>query len=208
MQRGGGIGAAPVRDGVAVPGERPLFFRHWLRSPLGMGAVMPSSRGVAKAMARALPPERTGWLLELGGGTGSVTEGLIAAGWPAERLVAVEREADLAAMLARRCPGVTVLTADACEIGGLLDGLVIGALAGVVSSLPIKWFGLEDQRAIIEPCLDRLAPGGPFLQLTNAFASPLPMRRLGITGVEVARIWLPFPPVQIWSYRRERGPAR
>jgi phosphatidylethanolamine/phosphatidyl-N-methylethanolamine N-methyltransferase len=208
MQRGGGLGSARMPDSVAVPGERPLFFRHFLRRPLGIGAIVPSSRGVGEAMARALPPDRTGWLLELGGGTGSVTASLIAAGWPAERLVSVEREADLAAMLARRCPGVLVSTADARAVAGLLDGLAIGALAGVVSSLPIKWFALEDQRAIIDPCLDRLGPGRPLLQLTNAFASPLPMRRLGLAGVEVARLWLPLPPVQIWSYWRARAGAR
>jgi phosphatidylethanolamine/phosphatidyl-N-methylethanolamine N-methyltransferase len=206
VQRQSSLRAAAPTDG-AVAGERPLFFRHFLRRPLGIGAVIPSSRGVGDAMARALPPERTGWLLELGGGTGSVTESLLAAGWPAERLVSVEREADLAAMLARRCPGVLVSTADARSIDALLDGLEIAALAGVVSSLPIKWFALADQRAILAPCLDRLAAAAPFLQLTNAFASPLPMRRLGLVGAEVARVWLPLP-VQIWSYRRARGPAR
>jgi phosphatidylethanolamine/phosphatidyl-N-methylethanolamine N-methyltransferase len=207
MQRQSSLRAAAMGDSVAVAGERPLFFRHFLRSPLGIGAVIPSSRGVGDAMARALPAERTGWLLELGGGTGSVTESLIAAGWPAERIVSVEREPDLAAMLARRCKGVVVSTADARATGALLDGLGISVLAGVVSSLPIKWFALEDQRAILAPCLERIEAGGPFLQLTNAFASPLPMRRLGIAGEEVARVWLPLP-VQIWSYRRARGPAR
>ncbi len=207
MHRSSSLKLAPTRDAAVVAGERPLFFRHWLRSPLGMGAVMPSCRGVGTAMARALPRDRAGWLLELGGGTGSVTQELLAAGWPAARLVSVEREPDLAAMLARRCPGVGVHAADARAIDGLLRKLGIDALTGVVSSLPIKWFPLEDQRAIVEPCLDRLGTGRPLLQLTNAFASPLPMRRLGLTGVEVARLWLPLP-VQIWSYRRADGTAQ
>lgn len=207
MHRSSSLRLAPTPDAAVIAGERPLFFRHWLRSPLGMGAVMPSCRGVGAAMARALPQDRAGWLLELGGGTGSVTRELLAAGWPAEQLILVERAPELAAMLARRCRGVAVHAVDACAIDMLLRRLRIDALAGVVSSLPIKWFPLEDQRAIIEPCLDRIGPGRPLLQLTNAFASPLPMRRLGITGAEVARLWLPLP-VQIWSYRRARGTAR
>src|SRR5262249_5564433 len=32
----------------------------------------------------------------------------------------------------------------------------------------------EAQRAIVESCLELLGPGGRFLQLTNAFSSPLP----------------------------------
>ena len=207
MQRSSSVKLAAAPDAAFVPGERPLFFRHWLRSPLGMGAVLPSCRGVGEAMARALPPDRSGWLLELGGGTGSVTQALLDDGWPAERLVSVEREPDLAAVLARRCPGVSVHAADACAVDDLLRRLGIDALAGVVSSLPIKWFPLADQRAIVAACLDRLGPGRPLLQLTNAWASPLPMRRLGLAGAEAARVWLPVP-VQIWSYRRAEGPAR
>jgi len=207
VQRGSSLKLAAAPEAAVVPGERPLFFRHWLRSPLGMGAVLPSCRGVGEAMARALPPDRNGWLLELGGGTGSVTQALLDDGWPAERLVSIEREPDLAAVLTRRCPGVSVQATDARAVDELLRRLGIGALAGVVSSLPIKWFPLADQRAIVAPCFDRLGPNGPLLQLTNAFASPLPMRRLGLVGAEVARIWLPVP-VQIWSYRRAGGPAR
>jgi len=137
VQRSSSVKLAAAPDAAVVPGERPLFFRHWLRSPLGMGAVLPSCRGVGEAMARALPPDRSGWLLELGGGTGSVTQALLDDGWPAERLVSVEREPDLAAVLARRCPGVSVHAADACAVDDLLRRLGIDALAGVVSSLPI-----------------------------------------------------------------------
>jgi phospholipid N-methyltransferase len=81
-------------------------------------------------------------------------------------------------------------------------------LATVVSSLPIKWFGRAAQRAVLEPCLDRLGPAGPFLQMTNALASPLPMRSLGLAGIEVARIWSEFPPVQVWRYWRPEMPSR
>jgi hypothetical protein len=55
-------------------------------------------------------------------------------------------------------------------------------LSTVVSSLRIKWFPLEAQRAILEPCLDWLGPGGQFLQVTNSFSSPLSRDRLGVCG--------------------------
>jgi phospholipid N-methyltransferase len=84
----------------------------------------------------------------------------------------------------------------------IIAGLGLAPLAGVVSSLPIKWFDLADQRAVVEGCFANMPPEGVFLQLTNALASPLPMRPLGLEGVEVARIWNHFPPVQIWRYCR------
>jgi phosphatidylethanolamine/phosphatidyl-N-methylethanolamine N-methyltransferase len=184
------------------PGERALFFRHWLRRPLGIGALWPSGPAVARAMARALPRHLGGPILELGGGTGTITRGLINAGCAADRLLVLEREAGLAQMLRRRLPAVRVIEADARDLGAVLAASGVTYIAGVVSSLPIKWLDREGQRAIVAPCFDRLDPGGSFLQLTNAFASPLPHQALGLDGAEIARLWSHFPPVQIWRYWR------
>jgi phosphatidylethanolamine/phosphatidyl-N-methylethanolamine N-methyltransferase len=192
--------------------EGALFFRHWLRHPLGIGAILPSSVAVARAMARGLPLHRQGAVLELGGGTGVVTKCLLDAGCPSNRLIVVEREPALAQILRRRFAQTEIVESDACDAAAILAARGITRLAAVVSSLPIKWFPLESQRAVVAPCLDLLGDGGAFLQLTNALVSPLPMAPLGLDGVEIARIWTQFPPVQIWRYARarteEEGAAR
>jgi phosphatidylethanolamine/phosphatidyl-N-methylethanolamine N-methyltransferase len=158
-------------------------------------------------MARELSLSRPGAVLELGGGTGGVTRGLIAAGCPIERLVVIEREPDLAGYLARRFTGLRVICGDACDTGTLLAGAGIDALATVVSSLPIKWFPRPAQRAILDACFAHLGPGGAFVQLTNALASPIPAEEFGLAGEEVLRIWAHFLPVQIWRYRRDPAAA-
>ena len=63
----------------------------------------------------------------------------------------------------------------------------------------------EAQRAIVEPCLELLEPGGWFLQVTNAFSSPLPTDPLGICGREVSRVWRNLLPAQIGSYSHARA---
>jgi phosphatidylethanolamine/phosphatidyl-N-methylethanolamine N-methyltransferase len=199
--------AAARRRAAPPQGDRQIFFRHWLRNPLGIAAVFPSGAKVARAMARELNLDRPGAVLELGGGTGGVTQGLIAAGCPAERLVVIEREPDLAGYLRRRFSGIRVICGDACDAERLLAAADIGALATVVSSLPIKWFPRNAQRAILDACFIRLGPGGAFVQLTNALASPIPASELGLAGEEVTRIWAHFLPVQIWSYRRHTTAA-
>jgi phosphatidylethanolamine/phosphatidyl-N-methylethanolamine N-methyltransferase len=164
--------SAPARDAPesgAWEGEKALFFRHWLRRPLG---------------------------------TGSLTHGLLASGCPPERLISIEREPGLAALLRRRFPSVRVIEGDAASLGALLASCGAGRLAGVVSSLPIKWFPFAAQRAVVDSCFDRLGEDCPFLQLTNALVSPLPMTRLGLGGKEFARVWTHLPPVQIWRYWR------
>ncbi len=195
--------ARPDSEGA----EGALFFRHWLRRPLGIGAILPSSLTVARAMARDLPLDRPGAVLELGGGTGVVTRGLLEAGCPPERLIVVEREPALAAILRRRFTGIEAIEGDACDIDAILTGLGVTRLAAVVSSLPIKWFPIAAQRAVIAPCLDLLGEGGTLLQLTNALVSPVAMNALALRGTEIARIWTQFPPVQIWRYWRDTAAA-
>jgi phosphatidylethanolamine/phosphatidyl-N-methylethanolamine N-methyltransferase len=185
-----------------------LFFALWLRKPLEVAATNPSGPRVARAMGRALELERPGHVLELGGGTGSITSGLIGEGCPAERLIVVERQPELVAVLERRFPAVTVLAGDATEVAALLQPIGVSRLATVVSSLPIKWFPLKTQRLIVEQCFALLGPGGRLLQLTNAMRSPLPADRLGLSARELGRIWWNFLPVQIWSYTAAGDRAR
>jgi phosphatidylethanolamine/phosphatidyl-N-methylethanolamine N-methyltransferase len=187
--------------------DTTVFFRLWLQKPLHIAATNPSSARLADAFARCVELTRPGPVLELGAGTGSLTRGLVRAGCPPDRILAVEREPRFAAMLRRDLPGMTVIEGDATQIKQYLAGRV-ERLCAVVSSLPIKWFPLLAQRAVVDPCLDLLGPGGRFLQLTNAFSSPLPVDRLGIAGREIGRVWLNLLPAQIWSYSRRREPGR
>ena len=181
--------------------DAAVFFGLWLQKPLRIAATNPSSARLADALARCVELARPGPVLELGAGTGSLTRGLLRAGCPPDRIIALERERRLAAMLRRDFPEITLIEGDATRIDEYLAGRV-HRLCAVVSSLPLKWFTLSAQRAVVDPCLDLLGPSGRFLQLTNAFSSPLPIDRLGIAGSEIGRVWLNVLPAQIWSYSR------
>jgi phosphatidylethanolamine/phosphatidyl-N-methylethanolamine N-methyltransferase len=187
--------------GDRVNADANVFFALWLQKPLRIAAANPSGARLADAVARCIDLKRPGPVLELGAGTGSLTQGLVRAGCPAERIIALESEPALVAVLRREFPAITVIEGDATQIGGYLAGKV-ERLASVVSSLPIKWFSVEVQHAVIRPCLDLLGPGGRFLQLTNAFTSPVAVERLRIAGREVGRVWLNLLPAQIWAYSK------
>jgi phosphatidylethanolamine/phosphatidyl-N-methylethanolamine N-methyltransferase len=176
-----------------------VFFGLWLQKPLHIAAANPSGPRLADAFAQCVELDRPGVVLELGAGTGSLTRGLVRAGCPPGRIIAVEREPRLVAVLRSEFPTMRVIEGDATRIDEYFAGRN-KQLAAVVSSLPIKWFPLEKQRAIVEPCLRLLGPAGRFLQMTNAFSSPLQMERLGIAGREICRVWLNLLPAQIWAY--------
>ena len=177
-----------------------LFFGLWLQKPLQIAAVTPSGKRLAQVMAELVDLDRPGPVLELGAGTGGITRGLLQGGCPRERLIALEREPRLAAALRRRFPGIVTIVGDATALADHFARLGIDRLCAVVSSLPIKWFALEEQRAVVEPCLRRLGPNGAFLQMTNAFVSPIAIGPLGIAGERLAYIWRNLPPAQVWAY--------
>jgi len=190
-----------------VNADASVFFALWLQKPLRIAAANPSGARLADAIARCIDLARPGPILELGAGTGSLTQGLVRAGCPPERIIALEREPRLVAVLRREFPAMRVIQGDATRIGDYLAGDV-DRLASVVSSLPIKWFPVEAQCAVVRPCLNLLGPGGRFFQVTNAFTSPLAVDRLGITGREVGRVWLNLLPAQIWAYsKRPESPG-
>jgi phosphatidylethanolamine/phosphatidyl-N-methylethanolamine N-methyltransferase len=188
-----------------VNADACVFFSLWLQKPLRIAAANPSGARLADAVARCIDLARPGPVLELGAGTGSLTQGLVRAGCSPERIIALEREPALVAVLRREFPAMTVIEGDATRIGAYLTGSV-ERLAGVVSSLPIKWFPAAAQSAIVKPCFDLLGPGGRFLQLTNAFSSPLSIHRLGIAGQEVCRVWRNVLPAQVWAYSERSLP--
>jgi phosphatidylethanolamine/phosphatidyl-N-methylethanolamine N-methyltransferase len=181
-------------------GDYALFFGLWLQKPLQIAAVTPSSNRLAQVMAELVDLSRPGPVLELGAGTGGITRGLLRAGCPRDRLIALEREPRLATALERRFPGIATIVGDATALADHLPRLGIDRLCAVVSSLPIKWFSLAAQRAVVEPCLARLGPSGAFLQMTNAFASPIAIGPLGIAGERLAYVWRNLPPAQVWTY--------
>ncbi len=182
--------------------EVGLFLGLCLQKPLQIASVYPSSTYLADVMARLVDLARPGIVLELGAGTGSLTRGLLRRGCPLGRLIALEREPSLAAVLRRDFPDIAVIEGDATCLDASLTERGVSHLAGVVSSLPIKWFPAEAQIAVLRPCLERLGRGGRFLQMTNGFCSPIAIDRLPVVARQVGRVWRNLPPAQIWSYTR------
>ena len=63
------------------------FIRSWIERPLSTGAVTPSGKILARTMARYVDPNSIGPVVELGPGTGPVTEALVEDGVDPSRLV-------------------------------------------------------------------------------------------------------------------------
>jgi len=177
------------------------FLRSWLERPLSIGAVTPSGKMLARTMARYVDPASDGPVVELGPGTGAVTQALVEAGVAPSRLVLVEFNPTFCRLLRARYPEATLVQGDAYSLRRLLETLLIQPAAAVVSSLPLVTKPIKMRLRLIRDALDLMLPGAPFVQFTYSVAAPLP-RRLGDFSVEASeRIWMNIPPARVWVYR-------
>jgi phosphatidylethanolamine/phosphatidyl-N-methylethanolamine N-methyltransferase len=181
--------------------ESRLLFKLWLKNPRKIGAVAVSSPELATAMARQIPRGH-GWVVELGGGTGSVTRAILQAGTPPAKLVVVERDPTLHSILQKRYPDVRVVLGDAAKLQSILRHEGIHHVKAVVSSLPLLSMKRSIQDRITASALAVLEPGAPLIQFTYGFFSPIPRRRYGIEGEVGDRVLQNLPPASVWIYRK------
>src|SRR5262245_1727610 len=180
------------------------FIRSWLDKPLAIGAVAPSGKVLARTMAQYVDPDSEGPIVELGPGTGPVTQALVAKGVDPSRLVLVEFNAPFCRLLRARYPQATVVQGDAYSLRRLLDNFLYQPAAAIVSGLPLMTKPARTRLRLIVDALSLLAPGAPFVQFTYAVVSPLPKRLAGVRSEASERIWLNMPPARVWVYRTQR----
>ena len=181
--------------------ESRLLFKLWLKNPRKIGAVAVSSAELAAAMARQIP-RGPGWVVELGGGTGSVTKAILKAGTPPEKLIVVERDPTLHRVLQERYPAVKVLLGDAARLQPLLKREGIDHVKAIVSSLPLISMKRSIQDRITAQAFAVLGPGAPLIQFTYSLFSPIARRRHGVEGEVGDRVLQNLPPASVWVYRK------
>ena len=172
------------------------FLQGLLKDPRGVSAPTPSSTALATAMAEKVDPLRPGLVVELGAGTGVVTEALVRRGISPDRLVVVEYGAYFAELLRNRFPDATIVQGDAFTFERYLPA--DARINAVVSGVPLLNFSLWRRKTLIERALAVQDLGGRFIQLSYGWKPPIaPGRR------ELSRtlVWRNFPPAHIWTYR-------
>ena len=179
------------------------FIRTWIEKPLTTGAVTPSGRALARTMAAYVDPSVPGPIVELGPGTGPVTEALIARGIDPSRLVLVEFDPTFCRLLRKRYPEATIVQGDAYSLKRLLAGLLQQPAAAVVSGLPLFNKPLKMRLRLLFEAFGVMSAGAPFVQFTYAAVPPIPKRLERVSAQPSERVWMNIPPARVWVYRRD-----
>jgi phosphatidylethanolamine/phosphatidyl-N-methylethanolamine N-methyltransferase len=189
------------KNGIRIDDE-VRFFRSWIEKPLAIGAVTPSGKALARTMAAYVDPDADGPVIELGPGTGPVTEALVARGVDPSRLVLVEFDPTFCRLLRKRYPTATVVQGDAYSLRKLLDKALCAPAAAVVSGLPLFTKPLRMRLRLLRESFALMAPGAPFVQFTYATYSPIPRRLDRVRSQASERIWTNIPPARVWIYQK------
>ncbi|MGH6798443.1 MAG: class I SAM-dependent methyltransferase [Roseiarcus sp.] len=191
------------RRGIA---DSARFLKTLVAAPRLTGAVAPSGRALARAMAAAVGSPSHGLIVELGPGTGPVTRTLIETGVAQERLVLIEYDSEFCRLLKARFPRAAIMEGDAYDLPGALAPFQGQPIAAIVSSLPLLNQPPPRRVKLIGDAFALMGPAGAFVQFTYGLASPIPPSRYA--AVRSRPILLNLPPAFVWTYRLDgKGPV-
>jgi phosphatidylethanolamine/phosphatidyl-N-methylethanolamine N-methyltransferase len=176
------------------------FLRALIARPKNIGAVMPSSPALAEAIARQIDPH-AGPVLEIGPGTGVVTEAILERGIPADHLTLVEYDEDMARHLAERFPRAHVIQGDAFDLDRLLGPRYSTPFGAIVSGIPLLNHSMVRRQAYIAGLARRLVPGTPLIQFSYGAQAPVKAPP-GFTVTRAASVLANIPPAKVWVYRK------
>ncbi len=139
--------------------------RAFLKDPRGVAALLPTSAPVVECIASKVKPQEADLIIEYGPGSGVLTRRLLEALAPHGRLLAIERNSELAARLETTLddPRLVVARDSAQNLPEILGRLALPPADYVLSGIPFFWLAPETALEIVEKTHSSLRSGGSFV---------------------------------------------
>jgi phosphatidylethanolamine/phosphatidyl-N-methylethanolamine N-methyltransferase len=193
-----------ARNIIAALSDSTVFLREWIANPQRTGAVAPSSPQLGAAMARWLPRNPESFVLELGPGTGAVTDALLKAGLREDRLVGIEKNPNLAKLLRKRFHQAHIITGDAWDLDTLLAEMSwpVEAVGAVISSLPLLNFPKEQADQLAQKIRAVLEPRGRWVQYSYHITKDRSRGGDDFHLIASKVVWFNLPPARVSVYQK------
>ncbi len=175
------------------------FLKAIIHNPREMGAIFPSSSFLANEMAAHVLKNREGVVVELGAGTGVITQALLSAGVQASNIIIVESSASFVKKLRRRFPAIRVIEGNAADLMTLLS-FEKREVHTIISSLPLRSLHKPMAESILQQINLRLSQDGRYIQYTYSFNDDPFFALANYRRIISKRVWMNFPParVEVW----------
>lgn len=180
------------------------FILQYALKPRSVGAILPSSKYLAKKMVANVDFCRLNTIVEYGPGTGVFTEELIRKKKPDTKLILLERNEKFAHELSKKyaeCGNVSVFNDTAEKIGMYLAKFGLPNAELILSGLPFASLPLDVSEKILEETVLNLSKGGCFVTFQySLIRKDFISKHFG--EVHVSREFRNIPPAYVFFCRK------
>lgn len=181
------------------------FLRGFLKNPVMVGSVIPSSRILIDRMLRPVDWASTRLFVEYGPGVGTFTRPVLDMLGPDATLVTIDTNPDFTRYLKESIddPRLVAVTGSAAEVDKILDDRGLGSADYVLSGLPFSTLPPGVGEDIAEATAKVIRPGGAFLVYqfspkVREFIAP------HFDRIDRGFEWINVPPATLfWAYKGE-----
>ncbi len=177
-----------------------LFLEQLRSRPHEIAALVPSSRALCDKMVERLRPN-FGNVIELGAGTGKITESLLSHGFNQNQLALFDINERFCKVLKTSFPKsyVIQMSAEDLRMAPLLN------VQAIVSGLPMLSLKKDLQEKILNEAFKKLKSGGVFIQYTYGLKPPISRKirhRLNLSAKLISPVLNNLPPARVYEFRK------
>ena len=189
---------------------KQLFLKRFLANPGIVGALLPSSPALCREITSHINIESAEAVVELGPGTGVITDEILSQINPQTKFVAIELDNKMYENLHRNRPNLNIVNDSAANLPEIMKNAKIKHLNAIISGLPWAAFPEKLQLAILDAIIDSLSAGGYFTTFAYLQGLLLPagqrFRKLlnkSFKEVKVSRVvWANVPPAIVYRCKK------
>lgn len=157
--------------------ENLQFLQAFLKNPLKVGAIAPSSPELAAEMLAGIEPNEENIVLELGVGTGAITKYLAQVIPDRASYLGIELDRDLVRSLNRKFPQLNIVCGNADEAYSIHEQSGLGKVRFVVCCLPFLSLPKEVSESVLAEIEKFMEEGCVFRIIQNVHGYYLPPAR-------------------------------
>ncbi len=157
--------------------EHIQFLQSFLRNPLKVGSVTPSSNELALKMIEGVEANETNVVLEIGCGTGAVTKFIEKIVPNQESFIGIEVDKHFVRNLNLQFPDLKIICGDACQSSDILRNNDIGKVSYIISGVPFVVLPEQVSNGILREVDKLMDKGCLFRTFQYAHGYNLPIAR-------------------------------
>ena len=192
------------------PSPHWQFLRGFIKNPVMVGSIIPSSRVLIDKMLDPVDWANTRLFVEYGPGVGTFTRPVLDRLAPDATLLTIDTNADFTHYLKERIddPRLVAVTGSAADVEKILADRGLGSADYVLSGLPFSTLPPGVGEAIAKATAKVIRPGGAFL-VYQFSPKVLDFIKPHFDRIDRGFEWINVPPATLfWAWRDPSGDAQ